>query len=386
MKKRNAISWIAGAALLTCGTAVQAIEGSKKVPAGSGGKLVLDLDAGGKVRISGTGGSAVEVVYSGACSPPCEVNVEESGGAVRVTNGFEKRGRSSNSDLEFDIKVPARFDIEIESMGGGLSIDDVDGTFTGKTMGGELTLKNVRGEAKLTTMGGEIRLNDSELDGFLKTMGGEVTFENVVGDVRGTSMGGNVRYKNVKSRGGRSASPDHIKASGGDVDPDTVQISTQGGEVEVEEAPEGAELFTMGGDISVNDARKFVRAKTMGGDVKINSVDGSVDATTMGGNIDVHVTGSGGDVELTSMAGDIDLAIPAGFGMDLDIELAFTRNSEKNYKITAPGGLKATVTPEWDHSQGTPRKYIRMMGAVNGGGQKVKIRTTNGNVDLNEGR
>jgi DUF4097 and DUF4098 domain-containing protein YvlB len=198
-------------------------------------------------------------------------------------------------------------------------------------------------------------------------------------------MGGNVRYKNVTSRGGRVASPEKLGASSRDLDPDTVQISTMGGEIEIDQAPEGAELMTMGGDISVNGARRFVRAKTMGGDVNLRSVDGDVRAVTMGGNMDVHVTGAGGEVELTSMSGDIDLSVPAGFGMDLDLEIAFTRNSEKNFTITAPGGIKPTVTPEWDHSHGTPRKYIRMKGPVNGGGKEVKVRTINGNVEVKEG-
>ncbi len=114
----------------------------------------------------------------------------------------------------------------------------------------------------------------------------------MVGDVRGSSMGGNVRYKNVRSRGGRSVAE---RTGGGidEVDPDTVQISTMGGEIEVEEAPEGADLHTMGGDIEVHGARRFVRAKTMGGNIEIESIDGWVQATTMGGNIDVHVTRPG---------------------------------------------------------------------------------------------
>jgi hypothetical protein len=356
----------------------------KKFPAESGGKLVLDLEAGAEVKITGTGGSSVEAEYSVNCTPPCAVRFEPSGHTLRIVTEFSKSGRSQSSDIELSLKVPARYDIEVDSMGGGLSIDGVEGKFTGKTMGGELTLRNVRGEATLSTMGGEIHLSDSELDGSLKTMGGAVEFENVVGDVRGSSMGGNVRYRNVRSTGGRVASPERTGGGIAKVDPETVQISTMGGEIKVEEAPEGADLHTMGGDIEVRDARRFVRAKTMGGNVEISSIDGWVDATTMGGNIDTTVTGSGGDVTLTSMSGEIVLTVPAGFGMDLDLEIAFTRNSGKDYKITAPGGLKQTITPDWDHDHGTPRKYIRVTGAVNGGGRAVKVRTVNGNIKISE--
>ena len=136
----------------------------------------------------------------------------------------------------------------------------------------------------------------------------------------------------------------------------------------------------------IRDAQRFVRAKTMGGDIEIESVDGWLKATTMGGDIEARVIGSGGDVELVSMSGDITLIVPPGFGMDLDLEIAFTRNSRKSYQITAPGGLPSTETPDWSYSHGSPRKYIRMEGSVNGGGPVVKVDTVNGNIEVIEGR
>jgi hypothetical protein len=77
--------------------------------------------------------------------------------------------------------------------------------------------------------------------------------------------------------------------------------------------------------------------------------------------------------------------VPRGFGMDLDLEIAYTRNSSQEFRIDAPGGLRSTVTDDWDPSHGTPRKYVRQRGAVNGGGNRVKIRTVNGNITLIEG-
>jgi hypothetical protein len=98
------------------------------------------------------------------------------------------------------------------------------------------------------------------------------------------------------------------------------------------------------------------------------------------------MTGDGGEVNLASMSGEIRLSVPEGFGMDLDLEVAYTRNSDQNYKIVAPGNLQQTETADWDHGHGTPRKYIRVKGAVNGGGHPVKVRTINGNIKLTEGR
>ena len=89
-------------------------------------------------------------------------------------------------------------------------------------------------------MGGDITVAESTMDGSLKTMGGVVRIQNVVGDVKGSSMGGNVSYKNVRRRDGQTASPEHLGKGKGDINPDTVQISTMGGDIEVKDAPEGA--------------------------------------------------------------------------------------------------------------------------------------------------
>jgi len=356
---------------------------TKTFRAASGGKLILDLDAGGDVEISGNGGSSASVSYTARCTPDCDIQVKEVGGGLRVTNEFA--GGSGEANVQFKISVPARFDVEVQSMGGMFSIVGVEGTFSGETHGGALTLRDVRGHAFLTTMGGAISLTDSDLDGELKTMGGEVLFENVVGDVKGSSMGGNVRYKNVRRRDGGYGAPPQTGEDLPEAASDTVQISTMGGEIDVEDAPEGADLHTMGGDIRVKGAERFVRAKTMGGDITIDAVDGWLDATTMGGDIEASVIGKGGDVTLTSMGGEVTLHVPAGFGMNLELEIAFTRNSTQDYRIVAPGGLASTTTPEWDRGHGTPRKYIRSSGAVNGGGNTVKIKTVNGNVKVVEG-
>jgi DUF4097 and DUF4098 domain-containing protein YvlB len=359
--------------------------GTRDFRVAAGGKLTLDLDTGGSVKITGTGGSSVSVTYKVSCSPDCQVSFDQSGNDVRVESKFLSAARNQNADGDFEIRVPSRFDVALDSMGGSLEIDGVTGAFTGETKGGEITLRSVEGEAKLRTMGGEIHVTEAKLDGSVTTMGGEVTIENVEGDLKGSSMGGNVRYKNVRRTDGRLASPPHIGGDPSDATSETVQISTMGGEINTEDAPDGADVMTMGGDINVKNARRFVRAKTMGGDIRIDSVDGWVQATTMGGNLDVTVTGGGGEVALTSMAGNVVLRVPPGFGMDLDLEIAFTKNSRKEYAITAPGAGSPTVSPEWDYDHGTPRKYIRKSATVNGGGHKVTIRTVNGNITVAEG-
>jgi DUF4097 and DUF4098 domain-containing protein YvlB len=356
---------------------------TREFPASPGETLTFDLDAGGSINIEAWDQSKVSVTYeaSGGDGERIRVEFDDRADGLKISSGFENRRRRESAYLEFDIKVPREFNVELKTNGGSLKIDGVTGTFSGKTMGGSLTLHDVHGDAELTTMGGAIALTNSDLDGYLKTYGGEVRFEDVVGDVKGSSMGGNVKYRNVVRTNGEIGFPSEL--GGVVVNGESVQISTMGGEIEVDEAPEGASLKTMGGDIRVTDAGRFVHATTMGGDVVLEAVDGWVKATTYGGDVEVTLVGSGGDVEITSMSGEIVLTLPAGFSAEFDLELAYTKGSRQDYKIITDLNLQQRQKDEWDHGHGSPRKFINATGTVGGGQYKVKIKTVNGNITIN---
>ena len=340
----------------------------------SGGTLEFDLDTGGEINIVGWGREAVAVTaeLSGRDADLVDLTVVETNGGVRVATDYRERHGSTSSSIDFEVRVPSVFNIEIKSMGGGVSIDGVEGEFTGKTMGGALKLNDLRGTLRLTTMGGSITLTRSDVDGKVTTMGGKALVEDVFGDVKVKSMGGDVVYRRVTRSDGESTG-------------DQVRITTMGGNIDVPEAPVGADVHTMGGNIAIDSAREFVKAETMGGDIRIDEVDGWVDATTMAGDVDVTLLG-GHDVKITSMSGEITLTVPSGVGFDIDIELDYTKNSSRNYRIKSDFDLSQQESQDWDYDYGSPRKTIKGTGAVNGGGHKIVLHTINGNVYLRQGR
>ena len=183
-----------------------------------------------------------------------------------------------------------------------------------------------------------------------------------------------------------------------------VVINKMGGGIDVANAPHGATLNTMGGGIHVGNVASFAKIKTMGGGVEVDHATGSVDATTMGGGITigtaegpVKATSMGGgitvhelgtstlerDIHLTSKGGTIELTVPKDFPMDVKITLAYTR-TDRQYHIVQHAGLDVHESSEWDHSEGTPRKYIRAGGIVGTGLNRVTIETVNGDVILNQ--
>lgn len=183
-----------------------------------------------------------------------------------------------------------------------------------------------------------------------------------------------------------------------------VIINKMGGGIDLADAPHGATLSTMGGGIHVGNVASFAKIKTMGGGVELDHATGSVDATTMGGGITINTaegpvkaTSMGGgitvrevgtssqerDIRLTSKGGTVELTVPKDFPMDVKITLAYTR-TDRQYHIVQHAGLDVHESSEWDHSEGTPRKYIRAGGIVGTGLNRVTIETVNGDVILNQ--
>ena len=349
---------------------------SRDIPASRGEELVIDLETGGAIEIRGWDNDSVSVTaeVEGRDADNVAFEAERSGDRILLRLSFLERRHRRHAGASLSIRVPSRFDIALDSSGGEIRIEGVDGRMSGETKGGELVLRRLHGTVELSTMGGDVTLSESDVDGQVKTMGGNVHLKDVVGEVEAHTKGGNVIYDNVQPGSGSGLSGNQVK------------ITTMGGNIQAPDAPFGAHLETMGGNIHIEQAGEFVNAKTMGGNIFIGEVDGWVKATTMGGDISVTLVGSGGDVRLSSMGGEISLTVPDDLSMDVDITLAYTRNSRQDYEIESEFPIELRRSGDWDYASGDPRKHVYGTGTIGGGGTKIKIRTVNGNVRLLRGR
>lgn len=342
----------------------------------AGQKLELDLETGGDVTITGWDRNQVDVTVTvdGQDKDDITINMEESSRGVEISSEFKRR--RARADVEMVIRVPRKFNLEISLTGGDVHIENIEGNIEGSSMGGDLMLTELAGNIDFSTMGGDIKLTNSTVDGSVHTMGGDVDIIDVTGSVQGTTMGGDVTHDNVKSGKGGSSSE--------------VKINTMGGDVNVDEALYGADLHTMGGDISVRKAAKHVKATTMGGDIMVDAIDGWIEANTMGGDIVVSmVGGKDGDrhIVLESMGGSIEVNVPPGLSMAFDIEIKLTRDAEdEEYGIESDFDMSVSRENRKSDSRWKSGGVITGTGSVNGGRNKVKIRTTNGNVTINEGQ
>jgi hypothetical protein len=369
-----------GVALLVagCAAAVQTPREAgrdfeRTVAASPGGELTLNLDSGGGVIVHGSSENRVTVRarLGGRDWRDTEVTIERVPGGVRLGSRLPPRTNSTTAHA-FEIRVPRRYNLRLESTGGGVTLRDLEGTFRGHTAGGAIDIERVSGRVALTTGGGTVRVRDSDLDGFVTTGGGVVTVVNTRGDLRTAS----------------GSQPADVASFREAVDPPrrdrgVIRIRKAGGAIHLAEASDGADVYTGGGSIHIGRASGFVRAETGGGAIQLGPITGSVVART--GNGSVHVSLDrleGATLDIKSGLGDVVLDLPSDLSADIDLETAYTDVLGRATAINSQWPLERAETNEWDSTRGTPRRYVRSRGRIGNGGPVVRVRTVNGDIIL----
>jgi TonB family protein len=294
--------------------------------------------------------------------------------------------------VQFEVAVPSGYNLEISTGFGDIETQDIGGTANLTTEGGNIRtgrigfigFRNVaqgRTVAKLATQGGHIQVQDvmGSLDAF--TAGGHIVAGNISGDAVLRSGGGHIRAGQISGR---------------------AQLETDGGNITLKQAESFVSVRTGGGQIDFGEVRGSVRAQTGGGGIRIITVSGpmevesnggsicltrvagAVQAATAGGTIQAWInpdgSSSGGKVslagasQLSSGAGDITVFLPRNLAVNID---AVVENGGLS-RIDADPALLLNIQPMGNRSAGA----VRAMGALNGGGEVLKLRTTVGKIHL----
>ena len=338
----------------------------KEFTASSGKKLSVKLP-GADVDITGWDQELVSVKtrFSGRDEKTGSFDFHENSNGVEICSHHIGNGPGSPKDFKFEIRVPKRFDIEINVMAGRISINDVAGHIEGVSMSGDLNLRALKGALNLETMAGNISLLNSEVSGQVKTMAGQVVMQGVSGSVQGSSMTGDVVHRKL---------PRQLQKPTGEI-----RIVRVAGDMNVDHAPAGADLTTLAGNIRVRSAAGFVKAQTTAGNIRIDAVDGSVQAATMAGGVSVRMVGQADqgkrDVEITSMGEVTELTVPANLSMQVEIALEQTADRVRDYRIVS----------DFEIEQSDSGTLVHGTGSFAGGRNKIKIKTVNADVYLRKG-
>jgi DUF4097 and DUF4098 domain-containing protein YvlB len=181
----------------------------------------------------------------------------------------------------------------------------------------------------------------------LNTSGGNIAVASLSGNVRARTSGGNLNFDRID----------------GDLD-----AGTSGGNITLREGTAKARLNTSGGNIDIDRAGGPTEVSTSGGDIMLRSVAQLIRATTSGGNVRAFITEPlRQDTYLDTSGGDVDVEVLKDAGFHLDAG-------------TSGGSVQAaglTITLE----QGANGKN-KLIGAVNGGGPRLKLRTSGGDITV----
>ena len=151
-----------------------------------GRTLLVRLETGGSFTVRGWDRDSVHLRahLAGRDWRDTKLHLDRFPNGTRLRTGLGGSQLEKSTSHEFELWVPRNYDIDLESAGGDLHIENVNGTFRGQTRGGSIELEHVRGTANLSTRGGNIRIVDSRLEGRVTTRGGAIERTRVTGGVR----------------------------------------------------------------------------------------------------------------------------------------------------------------------------------------------------------
>ena len=366
----------------------------RTIAASAGEGITIDLgSSGGGISIRAWDQSQVRLhaVLSGTLARETSLIFGRAARGLELTAEVPRRNGNITSSNSFELWVPRKFDVRIQSSGGEITIVGVEGNFSGRTGGGEITLDNVKGEVSLTTGGGEVHVTNSHLDGTVTTGGGEAVVTSTTGNVRVSSGSGPVirdRVRNdtrVYGVGGLDPTTTIrndpiIVVDGKIMDRGGMSYSRAGGDIRLESVPNGGTFTTGGGSINIGSVGGTATFTTGGGNITLDNVADDVSASTGAGDVQVSVTGAGArNVHVSSGSGRVVIEVPANLDATFDLETAYTERHDPT-RITSDFQVNVTETDEWDYRNGSPRKFVRASGKVGSGRAMIKVRTVNGDI------
>lgn len=347
---------------------------SKSFQVKKGGNLEVDVDPG-NVQVEPWSKDEVFIQAENIDGRyPERLEMTQLGNTVRLK--YRDRRRNVN-DLRFTINVPVDFNARIQTTGGNVvERYTLKGNFNVETKGGNVTVDEINGKVDITSGGGNIRGEKIDGDVMISTGGGNVTLKTTTGNAEVRSGGGNLRLDNV----GKGLKLD---TGGGNVNVGDVggeaEVRSGGGNMNVGKVTQKLTVSTGGGTVGVKGASGAIGVRTGGGKVSMEDITGTIAVKTGGGDVSVELIPSGkGNSTIVSGGGDIRLYVPENSKASIEATLRLQHGSAsewKRYKIKSD--FKSDKYEEDKDEESVFATYT-----LNGGGDKIELETTNGNIDI----
>lgn len=289
-----------------------------------GGRLTIDADRG-SIEIRTADRNLVDVKIERKVKKDGKWSVEEvledfaitfdhSEDGVTIRAKYDRKNlwrwnRERNRlRIKFLITVLQRYNVDLKTLGAGISVADLEGEVRSQTSGGNLRIGKIKGFVWGQTAGGNIKLEGTEGDADVKTSGGGITIGSVEGTVGAKTAGGSIRIDKAGSVNART--------SGGSITVEEVmgniKAKTAGGSIKtyISRQPEAdCSLETAGGNVTaylLEDIAIDVEARTSGGQV-LTEVPIIVQGKISGNRLQGVINGGGPLLKLRAFGGNIHL-------------------------------------------------------------------------------
>ena len=347
-----------------------------------GGELVIRTEnVGADIEIRVWNRSEVKVRVDGIPEEDLEdLEMSASGNTVHV-DYYGRRARHRSGHLRISADVPADFSLDLQTSGGDIEVNDrISGTVSASTAGGDIEIDQVDGEVHLRTSGGDISARDVLGDAEFKTSGGDIEVGDVKGKLDAHTSGGDIKVGAVEN-------DLDAKTAGGDIEVGDVggfaDVSTAGGDVRLGQVSGTADVRTAGGDIELLSASGRVTARTAGGDIVLENITGSVEAETAGGDIVVQLVPSGNrDSRFETAGGDIELYIPDNAKASIVARIRIHGGWSWGWDDDDDDGDFDVYSDFKAAKHERDRKGVLAEYVLNGGGSKILLKTTNGDIEI----
>lgn len=217
----------------------------------------------------------------------------------------------------------------------------------------------VRSNFQYATSLGDVKIEQILGNADIFTGAGEVQLGAVSGECRIRSGGGPLQI-------GEVLGPLTLETRAGDILVDTARrggtISTRGGTIRLLYTSGPTRLISGGGDITVRQAAAPINAETASGDISI-----AVDATSKSQRI-----------EAKTAKGNVILNVSPQFAGEIDATI-LTSNPQSDTFLSDIPGLSVS------RDQVGGRTRVRATGRINGGGEKVTLHATDGDIRISTG-
>jgi TonB family protein len=294
--------------------------------------------------------------------------------------------------VEYEVKVPAGYNLDIKTEAGDIETSDIGGTANLSTQGGNIRTGKVgtnwsrngapgRSIAHLETDGGHIQVQDVAGDLSAMTAGGHINTANIAGDASLRTGGGHIQV--AGQIGGRA----DLDTDGGNITVGAanrfVSVRTGGGQIDFGEVRGSVRAQTGGGGIRVLYVAGPMQVESSSGSICLTKVAGTVQASTREGTITAWINpdspSTGGNVQLAGASqlssgnGDLIVFLPRNLAATIEAMVA----SGDAHRIEFDQALRLAVQPPTNGSG-----PVRAVGSLNGGGPPLRLKTTGGRIRL----